>query len=372
MNSDTAKVLFKEGAMFVLLNMPEGSEFGIDYNSWTTGPKFRGVKMIPPGIHYIYYSSSGKPGLSNNCSVRSGFFWNFRQREMVVRKWDPQLEDISLDAATLEDKERLECNLQELDQYLGHYPYENYKKWISLTTHMSEDLLSRLQPECGTITSVSQFESPSSNSESRRLEAEEVKKAADSSPKPEKIGKLPKLTVVPGTAIRFTKIPKQRYPEGASPQEVTIHSIDSTYILESLLKSEYTNNSNGILGEIQFAFICFLVGQVFEAFDQWKKLVHVLCSSEKALSSYTDLYMNFIAMLHFQVHEIPEDFFVDIVSSSNFLTTTLQEFFSNLEAGNGDAKLRDRGLKFRDHLTKKFKWDFTTEPDDFAPVIVDL
>ena len=55
MNSDTAKVLFKEGAMFVLLNMPEGSEFGIDYNSWTTGPKFRGVKMIPPGIHYIYY-----------------------------------------------------------------------------------------------------------------------------------------------------------------------------------------------------------------------------------------------------------------------------------------------------------------------------
>ena len=55
MDQDTAKVLFNEGATFVLQNMPEGSEFGIDYNSWTTGPKFRGVKMIPPGIHYIYY-----------------------------------------------------------------------------------------------------------------------------------------------------------------------------------------------------------------------------------------------------------------------------------------------------------------------------
>lgn len=29
-------------------------------------------------------------------------------------------------------------------------------------------------------------------------------------------------------------------------------------------------------------------------------------------------------MLHFQLKEIPEDFFVDIVSRSNFLTVTLQ------------------------------------------------
>lgn len=55
MDQETAKVLFKEGAVLLLLDMPEGSEFGIDYNSWTTGPKFRGVKMIPPGLHFIYY-----------------------------------------------------------------------------------------------------------------------------------------------------------------------------------------------------------------------------------------------------------------------------------------------------------------------------
>ena len=55
MDQETARVLFREGAILLLLNMPEGSEFGIDYNSWTVGPKFRGVKMIPPGIHYIYY-----------------------------------------------------------------------------------------------------------------------------------------------------------------------------------------------------------------------------------------------------------------------------------------------------------------------------
>lgn len=182
---------------------------------------------------------------------------------------------------------------------------------------------------------------------------------------------LPHLTTIAGTEMRFTEIPKQRYPDGASPQEITKHSMDSSYLLETLLKTVYSKNSNGILGEIQFAFICFLIGQVFDAFEQWKRLVHLLCSSESALNTHSELFMNFISMLHFQVHEIPEDFFVDIVSANNFLTSTLQEFFSNLDEGNGDGQLRQRGRKFREHLTKKFKWDFTTEPDDFAPVIVD-
>lgn len=191
----------------------------------------------------------------------------------------------------------------------------------------------------------------------------------DSSHQGPKKMKLPKLETVPGTAINFTKIPKNKYPDNATPQQITAYSMDSSFMLESIIQSDYSMNKNGILGEIQFSFICFLIGQVFDAFDQWKKLVHLLCSSEKALNTYSDLYMNFISMLHFQVHEIPEDFFVDIVSANNFLTTTLQEFFSNLDCGNGDVKLREKGLKFRDHLTRKFKWDFTTEPDDYAPVV---
>ena len=181
---------------------------------------------------------------------------------------------------------------------------------------------------------------------------------------------LPKLDTIPGTEIRFSKIPRH-YPEGATPSEITKYSMDSTFALQTMIDISYRKKENSLLGEIQFSFICFLVGQVYDAFDQWKKLVHLMCSSVEALNSFTDLYMNFISVLHFQVQEIPEDFFVDIVSTNNFLTSTLQEFFSNLEDGNGDSRLKQRGLKFRDHLTRKFKWDFTTEPDEYAPVIVE-
>ena len=55
MDQELAQRLFKEGATLVMLDVPEGTEVGIDYNSWRAGSRFHGVKMIPPGVHFMYY-----------------------------------------------------------------------------------------------------------------------------------------------------------------------------------------------------------------------------------------------------------------------------------------------------------------------------
>ena len=55
MDQKVAKKLFDEGAFLVLLDVPEKVEFGIDYNCWNVGPLFKGVKMIPPGLHFVFY-----------------------------------------------------------------------------------------------------------------------------------------------------------------------------------------------------------------------------------------------------------------------------------------------------------------------------
>lgn len=65
MDQEVARQLFAEGAVLVLLDVPEGTEFGIDYNSWHVGPKFKGIKMIPPGFHFIFYRYAMK-GISNH------------------------------------------------------------------------------------------------------------------------------------------------------------------------------------------------------------------------------------------------------------------------------------------------------------------
>lgn len=77
-------------------------------------------------------------------------------------------------------------------------------------------------------------------------------------------------------------------------------------------------------GELQFAFVCFIIGNAYEAFEHWKRLLELLCRSEAAVRARSALYLGLIAVLYRQLAEIPPDFFVDIVSQQNFLTSTLQ------------------------------------------------
>lgn len=112
MDQETAKKLFEQGAVLIFLDVPIGTEFGIDFCSWNTGEKFMGIKMIPPGIHFIYYrfythifflhfdftvsyllsfSAVSKEG---STAPRTGLFRMFKKQEILVWKWDAAAEDI--------------------------------------------------------------------------------------------------------------------------------------------------------------------------------------------------------------------------------------------------------------------------------------
>ena len=56
-----------------------------------------------------------------------------------------------------------------------------------------------------------------------------------------------------------------------------------------------------VLVELQFSFLCFLVAQNYDSFEQWKHLVALLCTCVKAMSKFPDLFISFMADLHFQV-----------------------------------------------------------------------
>lgn len=194
----------------------------------------------------------------------------------------------------------------------------------------------------------------------------------------------------PSTQIRFTTIPAQ-YPIGSTPAEITKHSMDSSFQLDQYLKifqrlyGDVVSNSmtdrsqvEEVLGELQFSFVCFLVGQNYDAFEQWKQLLRMFCTSDEALSNHNLLYMTLVSDLHFQIREVPEDFFVDIVSSNNFLVTILTTLFSLVRDNNKiDSMLKARIEKFKKNLSVKFQWDFSEidegeEPDEDKPVVVEI
>lgn len=83
--------------------------------------------------------------------------------------------------------------------------------------------------------------------------------------------------------FRLSEIPKQKYPSDATPAQISHHNMDLSYCLETLLVSQYHNGTinlllsviydiiclyslrdiveySEILGELQFSFVCFLLG----------------------------------------------------------------------------------------------------------------
>ncbi|KAM4571610.1 protein AAR2 homolog [Fundulus diaphanus] len=372
MDPDVARRLFEEGATLVLLDVPRGTELGIDCKSWQVGPRFKGVKMIPPGLHFLHFCSTNSPSCGGEIGPKSGLFLTLKPRQILLAHWDPKEEDLDFSASENEEHlERIRGTLRELDPHLGPYPYEVMRKWVALTDQISQEMAENLQPLSGRVRAFSDV-IPELQLTHTKDRAEQPRNDTACQSMREGLDRLPKMKQREGTELRFSVLPKRTYPPGASPAEITRCSMDLSYSLETVLEQNYPEQPLNLLGELQFAFVCFLLGNVYEGFEHWKSLLALLCRSEEAMRKRKELYLGLITVLYHQLGEVPPDFFVDIVSQSNFLTSTLQDFFQFASGPGMDSTLRKKAEKFKAHLTKKFRWDFEADLDDCAPVVVEL
>ncbi|KAM9856260.1 protein AAR2 homolog [Aulostomus maculatus] len=372
MDPEVARRLFEEGATLVLLGVPQGTELGIDCKVWKVGPLFRGVKMIPPGLHFLNYCSVNSPSCGGEVGPKTSLFLTLKPRDILLANWDPKEEVLDFSTSHNEEEmNKIRANLQDLDPYLGPYPYEVMRKWVALTGHLNEQVANNLQPLSGRICAYSDVVPEVQFRHTKDRSAHPRNDTACQSMK-EGLERLPRMKLREGTELRFSNIPEKTYPPGASPAEITQWSMDQSYSLEVVLKKNHELQPLNLLGELQFAFVCFLIGNVYEGFEHWKRLLALLCRSEAAIQKYKDLYLGLIVVLYHQLGEIPPDFFVDIVSHNNFLTSTLQDFFQFASGPEVDVMLRKRAEKFKVHLTKKFCWDFDVDLGDCAPVVVEL
>ena len=113
----------------------------------------------------------------------------------MVRKWDPVTETLVV-MTDPDEESRIRGNKQELDRFLGVFPYETWKKWYSLTTHVSEEVIKNVEPLSKILCSASQLELD---------EKQEKHGAAGSSSDEDRM--LPKMHIKAGTEMRFTPLP---------------------------------------------------------------------------------------------------------------------------------------------------------------------
>ncbi|XP_057316382.1 protein AAR2 homolog isoform X1 [Hydractinia symbiolongicarpus] len=343
----------KSNGILIFEDIPAGTEVGIDYHSWHVGPRFRGIANIPPGFHFVFFSSVDKHGQK---APRTGFFEFLDKGDVVVKRFDRLNEDIKDESVPDEEKKRYLNDISEIGKYLAPYPTEECKKWCNLCDCISPSLLTRIQPVCKKINFLTEVSLKTAGKQKRS------------------IAKLDSRLIYnedTNVLIKFTEIPTE-LPADISPQDRTKHCLDSSFFLQKLIES-CPGGENDVIGEMQFAFICFLIGQVYDAFEHWKLLVTLITNSQNIISSKNDFYMKFLNVIELHMDECPDDFFIDIVAQNNFLVKTFQAFFQSFNSPDDNSGELLKGLSLLKHkLTTRFEWDFDEEDEDDLPVVVEL
>lgn len=79
------------GGFLVCLDVPQMTEFGVDYEVFRTGPKFQGVKFLPLGVHLVVFRAK-----EQEHGIRQGFFVRVeRHAQVIVREWSADKEELA-------------------------------------------------------------------------------------------------------------------------------------------------------------------------------------------------------------------------------------------------------------------------------------
>lgn len=389
MDPDKALELVKHGASLILLNVPPYTTFGMDTQMFAVGSNFKGMKMIPPGPHFVYYNAVSRHGIE--FSPVTGFFIFPAPSEVIVRQWDPQEEHlVKLADSSEEERFALAVKNLEFDRYLGPYDLHHYRDWKHISSYITKDVIERLEPIGGEITIMSESElidkGPQTSAD-RRL-AEQLSEARECYERKSACSGKP---MSGSQRCFYTRIPYSVKHRGMTAAELTAANLDKTQMLENVLDQKYGGQEDLLLGELQFAFVAFLMGQSLEAFGQWKAIVCLLLSCEEApLHTRTQFFIKFLDVVNLQLKQgfgtnsnsqeqrtfplLDDSWF----SKDNFLQLLFQDFFSMIkEAQPVDGELLFQAKRLKNVLEVNFGWCFEKEGsdkheenDEFAPVVV--
>lgn len=376
MNSETARQLFESGGILFVLDAPKDMEFGIDMYSWQIGSQFQGIKMIPPGIHCCYYSE--RDLLTKELAHRQSFFIEIKQpNEMfIVIKWSTTENLFQRQQLTSDEYDIRRNQRYELDHLLGQYPLDTYRQWLALSNHLQYNFIERILPLNGQICSAIVFNSNEHKKEEKNFSIPKNLDEAES--------RLPQMIPNPQYSIRFTKIDYKKNISSGS--DLTQSKLDRTIEFEKIFSERFDSNIYGLLCELQLSFLIFFLGQLYDGFEQWKTLFHLICSCQKAFCRWPMFYIDFFQTIYFQlkhfIHDTPtgEHLFVDIDQQENIIYKSLENLFANISAfndnqqmeGNDWEKLIERTQKMKQFLIETYKWTFDDEPDDEKPIVVEL
>ncbi|KAJ2740744.1 hypothetical protein GGI20_005641 [Coemansia sp. BCRC 34301] len=240
-----------------------------------------------------------------------------------------------VDSVSAVDVERIRVGLRDLDSGLGAYQMDStYQRWSTLAAFITPAMLQRVLPAGGAFSSATGSVYEDEEMEAARRMLEQKTGAA-----------VPTAELANESADRFEfpRIDVRRsVPPHADPSLVCRYGMDKSWLLKTLLARHWHNDTKGVLGEFQLAFLIILVGQNFAGLEHWKRLLHLVLGSA----------------LDTQLSECPKEFGTSVLDQNNFLASMLTTFALNvyeLEAPGKDL-LEEEVDRVRCTLAAQFQW----------------
>ena len=141
-------------------------------------------------------------------------------------------------------------------------------------------------------------------------------------------------------------------------------NLDKTITLESLISDLPDQNPLQLLGELQFAFVTFVLGENFDSFEQWKSLMMLLCGCREAMATTRrDLYYRLVPVLYVQIEQLPEEFFVEnnegesnqlSSKANNFIYRAMNDLIEASLEPEVSPMIRKRMQKLQQLIVDKF------------------
>ncbi|ORX99538.1 A1 cistron-splicing factor [Clohesyomyces aquaticus] len=347
----------------LLLDLPRSALGGIDLLSFTTAPRFHGIKNLPPGLHFVFAATDA------SMAVRHGAWFyvspSIGAPQVFIKKWDRSKEELVAETAQPEVM-RWRANLggiwnEGLTPYRQTVPqssgaedgdvFEESLDWSQLTSRITQSLLSRitgLDPDHWSL-----------NSASSSVQDLEYIPGLDMS----------KSVIQAEKELRFLPIDlKRTWREGATGEELSAAAQDRSWALGELIEkhcSGYNERAREweVVGELQFTFLMVLTLNNNSCLEQWKRILGLLFTSRQAVKERTHLFLEALKILRLQIGhsaDMEAGMFDINEDGGGFLKPLLRKFRRSLDESNGQWKTNVLGEldELQDYLKEEFGWEF--------------
>lgn len=280
---------------------------GIDTLFYQANQTLKGIKMICDGLHFLHYSlpqaQSTDPSnaeASQLEAVRYGHWINCQDGDVIWLIWDEGSEDFSIEhMENMESTHDIGKYVDELGAYYKYMiKYQDARSvWRSLTSFIDPEVIQEYVPYGHHERISKRIDTTSSSKEESfmlkdALENRDTKQKYDFRDKSEE-------------ELRYTIIDfKMKNSKATLVEEITQSSLDRSWQFSDI----YGHDTELFFGELQLAFVNYILLGSFSSGIQWIKLIKLILTCKSFLMEDPALVVKLLECLYHQLQNLPEEY----------------------------------------------------------------